>query len=249
LTSKKAGTVGNDWKQPRVLPEKTKQQINDFTTKIGKAMAKSGFKGMFGLDLVVQNISNDPYIIEINARQPASIPIHTKLQLARKQIPLQLLAIAEFMGIDYELDTQEYNRQSTEPIEAAQIFFRNRFDSKAQLLGGIKPGLYKLTGENLAYDWAQGKPRQKKNVIIIEEQENTPLVFLSEDYCIDEEKEAGLLILCAKEGKNIAANTEVARIQSSQSLIDSKGNIKAWMMRIITGINKTLILKEHKDDR
>lgn len=243
-TAKKAATVGNDWDYPKKLSENVKKDIEKFTIKIGEEMGRHGFKGMFGLDIVVDKKEDKAYIIEINARQPASIPMFTKLQIQKGKIPLNLLAIAEFLEIDYEINIEEYNKIASLPFEASQIFLRNKFDRDAKVIGAIKPGVYRLLGDNSAFDWQDGKPKMKPNVIVIDEDQDKPLVFENEAYAIDGIKTGGLLFLCAKEGKIVGSNNEVARIQSLQSLMDENGELRTLAIEIIIGMNKYIILRE-----
>ncbi|MBN2015528.1 ATP-grasp domain-containing protein [Candidatus Dojkabacteria bacterium] len=249
-TAKKDATVGNDWLLPKnLLSERTKKEIDKFTKNIGEEMQKNGFRGMFGLDIVVDDEKEEAYVIEINARQPASIPMHTKLQLKERQIPLNLLAIAEFLDIDYRIDVESYNLQASAPIEAAQLFIRNQFDHDASVIGAIKVGAYRMVGDNLAYDWSSGKPKLKSNVIMIDEEKDKPLIFEKEAYSIDETKKAGILILCVKEHKVVSPNGEVARIQVQQTLFDNRDKLKAWASEVVKGICKYVILQEKTNDR
>jgi hypothetical protein len=246
-TSKKLATVGNDWSYPKILDKNIKKKIGRFTSTIGKCMKKRGFKGMFGLDLVIEERTNKPHIIEINARQPASIPMFTKLQLSKNQIPLNLLAIAEFMKIKYEIDVSKYNEEASAPFEAAQLFIRNKFSNPAKVVGGLKPGSYRLVGDNSAYNWESGKPELKKNVLTLEEAKDKPLVMQAENYALGENN-LGLLILCTKEGKVVNENAEVARIQAKQTLMNKEGKLKMWLQEIVNGINSYIILKEIEND-
>lgn len=243
-TSKKAGTVGNDWAYPKELSKKVKGDFDKFTRVIGEEMTKFGFCGMFGLDIVVDKKNDEAYMIEINARQPASIPMFTKLQIKEGQIPLSMLAIAEFLNIDYEINIEKYNKKASSSFEAAQLFIRNKFEHKGKLIGGIKPGVYRLRGDNSALDWKGGKPKLKPNVIIIDEDRDMPLVFEGDAYAIDGILEGGMLFLCVKEGKIVSSNNEVARIQAQQTLITKNAELQPFVKEIIKGLNKYIVLRE-----
>src|SRR5690606_398586 len=75
LTSVRAATVGNDWQIPAELlsPEQVKQ-ISALTIKVGHYLQENhGYRGLFGLDMVVEFHSGKIYLVEINPRQTASI--------------------------------------------------------------------------------------------------------------------------------------------------------------------------------
>jgi predicted ATP-grasp superfamily ATP-dependent carboligase len=79
LTDFKFSTVGNDWNYAdKILSKKNKKEIEILTQKIGLAMAKEGWRGLFGLDFILNN--KKLIVIEINARQPASTGLETIIQ-------------------------------------------------------------------------------------------------------------------------------------------------------------------------
>lgn len=96
LTEKSGATVGNDWTKTRFLSDFALSQIKEITEKVGDLMFRDGYRGLFGLDLIVSE-NNQVYLIEINARQPASTGTHTKLMLKNSLIPLQLFHMSEFL--------------------------------------------------------------------------------------------------------------------------------------------------------
>jgi len=247
-TAERFATVGNDFHYPQYLSEKTVKEIDTSVRTVGEKMLQAGFKGMFGIDVIVDKKSDKVYVIEINARQPASISFYTKLQLLKKQIPLNLLAIAEYLDIDYKLDLEEYNVQAQEPILAAQILIRNKHRSRAKILGSIKPGLYRLQGLNSAFEWTSGRPKIKQNVISIDEDRDKPLIFTKETYAFNDKKDAGFLLLCTQEGRIIRPNAEVARVQAKDSFLDKFGNLTYLVSQILLGLEKHVILRKITHD-
>lgn len=74
-------TIGNDWALPhKILTVKQKKEYEKMAQEIGKKMMKSGWKGLFGIDVVCDEKSGKLYLIEINARQPASTSFESQLQ-------------------------------------------------------------------------------------------------------------------------------------------------------------------------
>jgi|GEM_PF-276261 len=57
-----------------------KKQYEKIVTKIGEKLQKDGWRGLFGVDLLLDEESNTLYLIEINARQPASSTAESKFQ-------------------------------------------------------------------------------------------------------------------------------------------------------------------------
>lgn len=81
FTNNKFATVGNDWVLPnKILSAKQKTEYCAMVTMIGKKLARDGWKGLFGIDVVQDEKTGKLYLIEINARQPASVSFESYLQ-------------------------------------------------------------------------------------------------------------------------------------------------------------------------
>lgn len=240
-TSKKGSTVGNDWFFPSFLNSKTKEKIANFAKIIGDSMLSSGFKGLFGIDLIIDSFDN-VFVIEINARQIASIPMHTKLQLKRGEIPLSLISLAEFLDIDFDINCNSYNFLAMRPYNAAQVFLRNLHPCRAKIIGDVKTGIYNLRGDNSTFDWKNMK--QKENVIFLTEDKDISLIFENEAYCIDQINQAGVLILSQPEGKIVEPNAEIARFQILQTVVDSNGDLLYWAKKICEGLNQYIVTRK-----
>ncbi len=83
FTDNPFSTVGNDWKLPnKILSDKEKENIFGIAEKVGEKMKKDGWRGLFGIDVILDEKSRKIYLLEINARQPASTTCESILQKA-----------------------------------------------------------------------------------------------------------------------------------------------------------------------
>lgn len=74
-------TVGNDWGfAERTLSQEQKRKIVLIAKRIGKKLAEYGWRGLFGIDVIISDKTGDVYLIEVNARQPASTTFESALQ-------------------------------------------------------------------------------------------------------------------------------------------------------------------------
>ncbi len=90
FTERPFATVGNDWGLPyEFLNDKQGDNFEAIAGAIGKKLAKSGWKGLFGIDVVFDQTRKKLYLIEINARQPASTTYESQLQLKKKKAQLE----------------------------------------------------------------------------------------------------------------------------------------------------------------
>lgn len=74
-------TIGNDFALPHAPQyKKAREKTLFIASKVGERMAKSGWKGLFGIDVIHDEKTGKTYLLEINARQPASAVFESKLQ-------------------------------------------------------------------------------------------------------------------------------------------------------------------------
>lgn len=224
FTSQVGGTVGNDWSYPQKLSSKTVEEIASITQNAGKVMQEAGYKGLFGVDLVVDK-QGIPYLIEINARQPASTSIHTKLLLKDRLMPLELIHIYEFLEENYDLQDmdgnkltlEEYNKQAMKPIKATQIIIRNTADSKLTVLSDVASGVYNVKSGN----------------------------FVRKGWSVDSisanKSEIELLFQCMPKGHNVTRGSEIARIQFLDNGVDYKtGELKKEYFNFLLNKSPTI---------
>jgi predicted ATP-grasp superfamily ATP-dependent carboligase len=81
FTANPFATVGNDWALPKkLLTPKQKSKFTEIAEAVGNKLILSGWKGLYGIDVIVDDTSGLLYLIEINARQPASTTYESQLQ-------------------------------------------------------------------------------------------------------------------------------------------------------------------------
>jgi predicted ATP-grasp superfamily ATP-dependent carboligase len=109
FTENPFSTVGNDWSIPyNILSEKHLEEFTAIGERVGKKLQSSGWKGLFGIDVVYDEERDKLFLIEINARQPASTTFESHLQeKTRAQgVPgitifeAHLLALTDSLGSD-----------------------------------------------------------------------------------------------------------------------------------------------------
>ncbi|MFA4831085.1 MAG: ATP-grasp domain-containing protein [Patescibacteria group bacterium] len=81
FTDNPFATIGNDWKLPRgSLSQKQIEQYHKIANDVGAKLRADGWKGLFGIDIILEEKTGRLYLLEINARQPASAPYESQLQ-------------------------------------------------------------------------------------------------------------------------------------------------------------------------
>ncbi len=125
LTDFPYSTTGNDWS----LAQKTLNS-NDFKTikvlseKIGQAMIKNGWQGLFGIDFIKDK---KWLVIEINARQPASTGLETFLQKKQgKGITIFAAHVAALLQLPLPGTCEQIEKSFQRIDQGAQIIIRKK---------------------------------------------------------------------------------------------------------------------------
>jgi len=99
--------LGHDWNvafspEAQAEGEKLCQQWGDY-------LYQQGYKGVFGLDVIV-NKNNQVFPIECNSRYTGAFPLYTMMQIDNHEMPLDVWHLLEWLGMDYEMDIEEVNK-------------------------------------------------------------------------------------------------------------------------------------------
>ena len=81
FTESRFATVGNDWSAVRnILTEAELRSVENLAKDIGMRLKDSGWRGLYGVDIMRDDERGRIFLIEVNARQPASTPFESFLQ-------------------------------------------------------------------------------------------------------------------------------------------------------------------------
>lgn len=140
-------TVGNDWSvPPTILTDKQLEEFNNIAQLVAKKIQSEGWRGLFGIDVVYDEERDKLFLIEINARQPASTTYESQLQMkAREQ---GVLGITTFEAHIAALTDSPITSPIIEINDGAQIIQRvtavpHVVDEKGLEKAGYKTITYK----------------------------------------------------------------------------------------------------------
>ncbi|MFH1305107.1 MAG: ATP-grasp domain-containing protein [Candidatus Omnitrophota bacterium] len=145
---------GNDYAAAQDLDRGIIKQVEEHIRVIGKWMAESGFRGVFGMDFVTEK--GTVYPVEINPRFQNSTSIYTVLKsMSRpREEALFLLHIAEFLQKEdkrmraYVRDFPA--RELMRPVNGSQIILHNRRQRNV-VTGALDAGVYRMEGGKLIF--------------------------------------------------------------------------------------------------
>lgn len=201
------GEVGTSY------PDIVQHQAQEVATVIGTELASHGYKGVFGIDLIVTPKS-EVYAIEINARLTGYSHIISDLQLMAGKIPFMLLHALELGNLKYEVTDQEaLPSTSNFKKPASLLIINNPLGSDYTVSKYIRPGLYRY--------------------------ENGKIDFVKEAYSLDALKgEDTLLIFCRHaQGDTVGSGKRILKITKLGKTM-SKGELNIKSQELVKAVKK-----------
>lgn len=123
FTENMMSTIGNDWSvPPSILTDLQIEEIKSIANKIGEKMRQSGWKGLFGIDVIYDEQRNKIFLIEINARQPASSTYESEIQKLNRNEGINGITI--FEAHIKALNDEKIEQNIIEINDGAQIIKR-----------------------------------------------------------------------------------------------------------------------------
>ena len=153
LYSPKKGSglfCGHDWTASN-FSDKVKFQVYDITEKIGQYFKGQGYKGIFGLDFVMDEETEKLYVVEANPRLIGQFPTLAMAQALTGEPSILGFHVLEHLDADYELDAAKVNYLMRQPKKGAHMLMHNLTECWAKNYGVVKPGAYRLDHGKLKY--------------------------------------------------------------------------------------------------
>lgn len=128
-----------------------KHRTQEIATVVGSELASHGYRGIFGVDLLVTP-ENDVYAIEINARLTGYTHILSDMQYASGKIPFSVLHTLELGNYKYEVEDLEALPTMSSTVKPYSFLILNNFiDGSFVLKTHVKNGVYEYDGTTLEY--------------------------------------------------------------------------------------------------
>jgi hypothetical protein len=110
LTPYRGGWCGNDI-HPGALSPVNRDTALEYTRRLGDRLATEGYRGQLEVDYLVDAGSGELYLGEINPRLSGISSMTNVSASAYADMPLFLFHLAEYLDLDYEIDTEELRRR------------------------------------------------------------------------------------------------------------------------------------------
>ena len=229
-SSSPSSFCGNDFSAAVDIGKNVLKQVFDVTKRIGDWMAGCGFRGLFGLDMIIFN--EKIYPLEINPRFQNSTALFDTLQFiaGNREKMLFLLHILQFLqydDIEARKQIEKYDISGLlEPVYGAQVILHN-LSGREKLKGMCSPGIYKYEESSLKH--------------------KRPAAVLT-----GEERPGEILVTCGvpEKGKTVENNAPLCKVQCLDSVVDSwdKTRLNKAAQTFISNIYKYFLPVEGRTD-
>lgn len=205
------GEVGTEY------PDIVQHQAREMASVVGSELASHGYKGVFGIDLIITP-DNEAYAIEINARLTGYSHVISDMQLRFGKVPFMLLHMLELANFKYEVtDTEALPSGNSYEQPASLLIVNNPLEEDFVLNHYIKPGVY----------------RQKSGKV----------VFVREGYSLaDLRTEDELLLMCRyNQGDPIGSGKRILKITKLGGTMKD-GGLNGKAKKMVVAVKNTFDL-------
>jgi len=131
------GEVGDEY------PDIVHHQTQEIASIVGSELASHGYKGVFGIDLIITP-ELEIYAIEINARLTGYSHLISDLQIENDRIPFMLMHALELGNFEYTVtDPEALPSTGRYDKPASLLILSNPLDDDLVLKHYIQPGVYR----------------------------------------------------------------------------------------------------------
>lgn len=147
---------GHDWTNSALLPPQAQQQAHLIMERVGVYLAAKGYRGIFGIDFVLDKNDQTLYPVELNARLLGSFPTLTMVQQLNNEAPIFALHSLSFLDDNINKLLGELNLEALNSImrrnkQGGQLILHNKEGSFCRNKAELKPGVYILKRNNLKF--------------------------------------------------------------------------------------------------
>lgn len=120
---------------------------------IGEYLASQGYRGIMGIDFLIDERRERVYPLEINPRFTGAFPMFSLLCLKNQVIPLEAFHILEFLEAPYQVDVECLNAGYAKPLTGSHVLVFVCSDSSNTVVRGLESGLYECgkDGETISF--------------------------------------------------------------------------------------------------
>jgi len=146
------GHVWDDTPWPSSITGEARRQAR----AIGTYLAALGYKGILGIDFLIDKSRERIFPLEINPRLTGAFPMLSLLHIRNGTIPLEAFHMLEFLNVPYQVDVEDLNARYEEPLRGSHVLLFLLSNEKRTMSGGLDAGLYDWERERETFSFVRG---------------------------------------------------------------------------------------------
>jgi D-alanine-D-alanine ligase-like ATP-grasp enzyme len=153
LTPYRGGWCGNEVNADTFSAE-VRDSARAMTVAFGEELKKIGYRGYFELDFLRDLDTDELYLGEVNPRITGASAMTNLAPFAHADVPLFLLHLLEFSGVDFELDVEALNDRWADPdnIDAwSQLVMKHTADEVELVTAAPLSGIWRMDPDGTAH--------------------------------------------------------------------------------------------------
>ena len=141
---------GNTW------PESVLTKAREQARKVGSHLASLGYKGIAGIDFIVQPNEDAVYPVEINPRLTGAFPVLSLLHMTHGIAPMEAFHLLEFLNMPYQVDVEGLNRQYALPLNGSHFLVFCGSGRKMEPFRPLRAGIWEYDQEKRSCSFVKG---------------------------------------------------------------------------------------------
>lgn len=141
--------VGHDWSSSN-FPPKVQKQAQVIAEKLGNHL-KGSYRGILGIDFILDEKKEELYPIECNPRLLGSFPVFSMIQERQKEPQILYFHFLANLFPEFKIGVNKINRAISSKKQGAQMILNNRLEEDLKIKKPIKVGVYDFKNKNLNY--------------------------------------------------------------------------------------------------
>ena len=142
VTPYKGGWCGNDVFTGGFVSER--KAVLKMAQKLGDQLYKSGYRGAFCMDFLIDTDSGKVYLGEINPRVSGASPLTNLITSTYGGCPIYLFHFLEFMDVDWELDLSQVQKRWAEFDNWSQLILKYPVDRVELITKAPASGIWRM---------------------------------------------------------------------------------------------------------
>jgi len=140
ITPYKGGWCGNDVFSGGL--DKERRAVLKMAQKLGDRLYKTGYRGAFCMDFLIDTDSREVYLGEINPRISGASPLTNLITSTYGGCPIYLFHLLEFMDVDWEVDLSKVQQRWADFDNWSQLILKYPVDQVEMITKAPASGIW-----------------------------------------------------------------------------------------------------------